>query len=248
MWKDIHNYFDFPIPSYNISDFNFERIKYYSNGINALKDNTEIIGAKKHWYSTEDIILNGKYELYISNLKIFNDKYKNVKLKIRNINYIINLIYLQPSLSAINHYKSVYKITSPSISIHLRVGDVDKMPFTKYLDKHEIENCLDSIKVICKSESNATIGIVSDSLKTKLRFKSSLKRIIISNNLPCHSKNKECMLESVIDILVLKYSERIILTRGSSFSLFGMYQNKNCMNNKSISFIGHDYEHNNYYD
>lgn len=225
---------------------NLKNITFHLNGVEALKDSSIIIGAKKHWYSTENIILNGKYERNLINKYLLFKKYNDIRLKIRYANHIITNIYLQPSKSITDYYKTKQIINYPYISIHLRIGDVDNLPYNKYLNKSEVFECLNYIKAI----NNLTeyVSVVSDSVSTKSMFKQSLKNVIITNTIPCHSKNKNCIFQAIIDILILKYSNKLILTRGSTFSLFGMYQNNNCMNNNLISFIGHDYEHNNYYN
>lgn len=244
-WEDIYKYFDFPIPLYNISKFDINAIQYHSNGVKALNDLSEVIGARKHWYSTEDIVTNRNYRIELFCHIIISTDLKSIKSQIRYINYKITQIYLQPSQSIINSFKTKYNNIIPFISIHLRVGDADNMPFSKYLNKREVKNCIKKIKSF--PIKNINIAVISDSLKTKLWFKNELNNILVIENMACHSKNKSCIIQSMIDILALKYSKRIILTRGSSFSLLGMYENINCMNNNTISFIGHDYEHKNYY-
>lgn len=222
-----------------------KEINFHTNGVNALKDKSKIIGANKHWYSTEDVIINGKYHYEYSILKeLIHNRYSNTKFIIREINHFISINYLRPSYYIEQYYNSKYNF-SPFLALHLRIGDADNTPFAKYLYENEVNEILKDIKSV--SMNLTKIALVSDSLFIKQKFKNEINDIFIVEKGPCHTKYKECIYQALIDIIILKKSKKLILTRGSSFSLFGMYQNDNCMKNGSVSFIGHDNEHLNYY-
>lgn len=207
-----------------------------------------VIGAVKHWYSTEQILKYSRYYNLIIEKGLIDKINKSLSYNIRAINKRICNHYLKPT----SNYKRIIKLnfknryhismTEKYSSIHLRVGDADKQPFQKYISKIEIKLLINTLK----SYSNNKTILISDSQLVKIKLKKEVGNIIYTDlNLPCHSKNIYCINESINDIMMMSNSESLILTRGSTFSLFGSYFSK-CSNEKII-FIGHDYEHKNYY-
>lgn len=241
MW----NYFDIPLSYYNIY---FLNISYYSDGVMALQSNSIIIGARKHWYSTEQILKYGGYNSLIIEKGLIDIIYNSIAYNIRKINKRICSVYFKPTLKYISIVRyNLKKIFHMSMNInytsmHLRIGDVDKQPFQKYINKTELHTLIISLKKI----KNKKILLISDSLTTKFKIKNELGKIVYTDfNLPCHSRNSKCLNQSMNDIMMMINSEYLILTRGSTFSLFGSYFSK--CKYRRIIFIGHDYEHNNYY-
>lgn len=239
-------YFDFPLKYYNIQ---FSNITYHSNGVVALKSKSKIIGAKSHWYSTEDILKCGRYNGLIIEKGLIKEINNNLADNIRRINRRICEEYLNPTVIYTNKVRYNFwkrfniPINKKYYSVHLRVGDVDNQPFQKYINKSDI---LYLIKHLQKLTCNRIV-ILSDSAYIKRKIKEIIgSNIYTDYSLPCHSRYIKCINQSMDDILMMKYSDFLILTRGSTFSLFGLYFSKCSFNN--IMFIGHDYEHSNYYN
>lgn len=239
-------YFDFPLMYYEIEMTN---ITYFSDGVKALQSKLTKIGANKHWYSTEQILKIGIYNRLITEKGFIDILDKSIVYNIRHINKKIIDIYFKPSKQynrmIRNDFKMRFNISMDEhyISIHLRIGDVDNSPFKKYINKTEIEQLINCIK---KYKIHNKVVIVSDSISIKKHIKKELGNYIYTDfKLPCHSRNLKCINQSMNDIMILKNSLYLILTRGSTFSLFSSYFSK-CEYDKII-YIGHDYEHSNYY-
>lgn len=244
-WKLLWDYFDFPIKYYNI---NFSNITYFVDGIMALKSNFTVIGAKQHWYSVEQILIIQTFNKKILEKGLINIIKKNIAFNIREINKRIIDVYLIPSTKynkiIENDFKMRFNLSMNKeyLSIHLRVGDVDNQPFKKYINKTEIKSLIQTIR----NYKNIKIIVVSDSISIKRQIKMELGDCIYTDyKKPCHSRYINCLNRSMNDIMMLKNSVYLILTRGSTFSLFISYFSK-CKYNK-IMYIGHDYEHKNYY-
>lgn len=173
--------------------------------------------------------------------------HKNIVYNIRSINKRICDYYLKPSL----YYRSVIELNFKSrfslsmndkhYTVHLRIGDVDKDPFRNYINKSELEKIVISLR-----KYKQKIILLSDSLSTKKYVKKIIGNNIYTDfKLPCHSRNTKCLNQSMDDIMMMKYSDFLILTRGSTFSLFGSYFS-NCKY-RNIIYVGHNYNHKNYY-
>lgn len=214
----------------------------------ALQSKLTIIGARKHWYSTEQILKYGSYNSIIIKKGLIDKINKNIVYNIRKINKRLCSVYFKPTLK----YRRIIRLNLNRIfnmsmnvkytSIHLRIGDVDNQPFQKYINRTELISLITYLKEI----KNKKILLLSDSLSTKVEIKNELGNIIHTDfSLPCHSRNTKCLNQSMKDIMMMIYSDYLILTRGSTFSLFGSYFSK--CKYRNIIFVGHDYEHNNYY-
>lgn len=238
-------YFNFPIKYYSLK---LNNISYITDGVIALKSLHTVIGAKKHWYSTEQILEYGKYNNLILKKGLLIQINKNIAINLREINRIICRVYLQPSLEYSETIRTNFRkrfhisINYKYSSVHLRVGDADNQPFKKYINQSEIQYIVDFLKIYKKER----IIILSDSPLVKRKIKQQLgSNIYTDYNLPCHSRNIKCLNQSMDDIMMMRNSNYMILTRGSTFSLFGYYFSK-CKSNR-IMYIGHDFEHSNYY-
>lgn len=243
-WRLLWYYFDFPIKYYNVE---YTNITYFNNGVNALESKIIKIGAKQHWYSTEQILLKGKYiQLIIE--KGFSIKLdKNIAYNIRYINKIICSLYLNPS----KYYNKIIRMhfierfnlsmNEEYTSVHLRVGDADNQPFKNYINKTIIRHIINMLKLYKRK-----VILLSDSIIIKKEIKNQIgKYIFTDNNLPCHSRNTECLNISMEDIMMMKNANNLILTRASTFSLFGSYFSK--CDYEKILFIGSNYCHSNYF-
>lgn len=214
----------------------------------AVKSYSLVIGAKQHWYSTEQILKSGLYNNVIKEKGLVEKLNNHIAYNIRIINKRIINVYLKPSMKYAELIKNDFRmrfklsINEEYLSIHLRIGNVDNEPFKKYINKTEIRLLIEKIKHLKKRK----IIVISDSILIKKQIKQEVGQLIYTDyNIPCHSRNIKCLNHSLNDIMMLKYSKFLILTRGSTFSLFASYFSK-CTYDKII-YVGHDYEHNNYY-
>lgn len=213
----------------------------------ALESKKVIVGAKQHWYSTEHILLHMKYYELIKDRGFIIEKDNNIQHNIRYINKIICNLYLKPStkynIIIKNHFSERFNISMNEkyTSVHLRIGDADNQPFKNYINKSNIRNIINVLKSV-----NNRIILLSDSILVKKNIKNTIgKNIYTDYNLPCHSRNLECLNQAMDDIMMMKNSNYLILTRGSTFSLFASYFSK-CNYNK-INYLGNNYYHKNYY-
>lgn len=189
-----------------------------------------------------------KYHTLIIKIGLLDRIDNSISLNIREINKRICDYYLKPSSGFKNYYESQFNqrfhisIDSLYSAIHLRVGDADNQPFKLYINRTDIDK---AIKKIIRSKYE-TVILLSDSNNVKKKLKHKLGKVILTDyNQPCHSRNTRCINESMVDIMMMKNSNELILTRGSTFSLFGSYFSK-CKHNK-IFYIGHNYLHNYYF-
>lgn len=217
------------------------------DGVLVLKSRSIVVGAKTHWYSTEQILKYKKYNKLIIEVGFIEKIQTNIALNIRYINKRICDSYLIPSLNFRNrilkNFKRRFRLSISEIyaSTHLRIGDADKQPFKKYINKSEISNVIKLLKIYDKR-----MILLSDSIYIKKYIKKEIGNNIYTDyNPPCHSRNSVCLDESMEDIMMMINSNFLILTRGSTFSLFGSYLSK-CKND-NIVFVGHNYDHINYF-
>lgn len=172
----------------------------------------------------------------------------DIRKDIRAINKRICQYYFKPNskylYTIITKLKTRFNISyiEKYSSIHLRIGDVDKQPYKLYINKTDLKSIIN----IIKTNNNTKLVLLSDSINVKKEIKSIIGRNILTDfDSPCHSRYKKCLDKSLEDMLMMKYSDSLILTRGSTFSLFGSYFSK-CKNEK-IVFVGHNYQHTLYF-
>lgn len=213
----------------------------------ALESKEVMIGAKQHWYSTEHILLRKKYNKLIKYKGFFIKEDYNVQHNIRYINKIICNLYLKPSTNynsiIKSHFSERFNISMNEkyISIHLRVGDADNQPFKNFINKTDIGNLINVLKTFKKK-----IILLSDSVMVKKTIKNRIGKFVYTDyKFPCHSRSIKCVNQSMDDIMMMKNANYLILTRASTFSLFGSYFSK--CNYDNIAFIGKNYCHKNYY-
>lgn len=243
-WKLLWHYFEFPIKYYEVK---FTNITYFVDGVLALESKEVIIGAKQHWYSTEHILLQVKYSKLITDRGFVIKMDNNLQHNIRYINKIICNLYLKP-LTNYNkiiktHFSERFNISMNEkyTSVHLRIGDADNQPFKNYINKTDIRNIINVLKLVKNK-----IILLSDSFVVKKNIKDEIgKNIYTDFNLPCHSRNLECLNQSMDDIMMMRSANYLILTRASTFSLFGSYFSE--CNYDRIVFVGNNYYHKNYY-
>lgn len=123
-WKLLWDYFDIPLGYYSVKFYN---ISYFTNGVTALRSKLKIIGAIKHWYSTEQILMYGGYNKLIVEKGLIDRVDGNIVDNIREINKRICHHYFKPTaiyrkiieLNFMNRYHML--INSKYYLVHLRI-------------------------------------------------------------------------------------------------------------------------------